>query len=118
MYIVDGFGRYKASQYIDPERYESLDVMVILNAPKDPNERLRFEAEQYAYQNRDVAKMRPIQKHGAMEILDDPAVKNAGRNEREIWIQVCDDNRAARRGSAWILREDTGYYPDERTRLY
>ena len=75
MYIVDGFGRYKASQYIDPERYESLDVMVILNAPKDPAERLRFEAEQYAYQNRDVAKMRPIQKHGGMEILDDPAVK-------------------------------------------
>lgn len=74
VYLVDGYGRWQASQQVDPQKYETLACMVILNAPKERKARQKFEAEQYAFQNKNVAKMRPIQKHGAMEILEDPAV--------------------------------------------
>lgn len=73
-YITDGQGRWKASQFINPVEYEYLSCMVILNAPKDKDERLKFEAEQYAFQNKDVAKVTPLQKHGALKILGDKNV--------------------------------------------
>ena len=33
------------------KKYKELDVMLILNAPSNVNERLEFEAEMYAYQH-------------------------------------------------------------------
>ena len=74
-YITDGQGRWKASQFINEIRYEYLTCLVILNAPKDPTERRKFEAEQYVYQNKNVAKITPLQKHGGLRILGDPAVR-------------------------------------------
>lgn len=74
IYLVDGYGRWQASQLVDAEKYETLACMVILNAPTEPKARQKFEAEQYAYQNINVAKVRPIQKHGALEVLEDKAV--------------------------------------------
>lgn len=74
IYLTDGYGRWKASQIVDKAKYTSLEVLVILNAPTDPQERLRFEAEQFAFQNKYVAPLKPIQKHGAMEILGDTSV--------------------------------------------
>lgn len=74
IYLVDGYGRWQASQQVDPKKYETLPCMVILNAPTEKRERQKFEAEQYAYQNKNVAKVKPIQKHGALEILGDPAI--------------------------------------------
>ena len=71
IYLVDGFGRWIASQFIDKEKYKELLVMVILTAPENKEDRLRFEAEMYAFQNAQVAKMTPLQKHGAMLILHD-----------------------------------------------
>lgn len=73
-FITDGQGRWKASQFINKDRYEYLTCLVILNAPKDPTERRKFEAEQYVYQNKNVAKITPLQKHGGLRILGDPAV--------------------------------------------
>ena len=75
VYLVDGYGRWIASQIVDKEKYKELDVLMIFNAPKKDRERLEFEAELYAFQNRDVAKMKAIQRHGAMIILDDEATK-------------------------------------------
>lgn len=72
VYIVDGFGRWQASQMIDKEKYTHLDCAVLLNAPTDPTERRKFEAELFANQNRDVAKLKPVDKHGAMQVLEDP----------------------------------------------
>lgn len=72
-YIVDGFGRWQASQIVDKEKYTHLDCAVLLNAPSDPRERQKFEAELFANQNRDVAKLKPVDKHGAMQVLEDPA---------------------------------------------
>lgn len=65
IYLVDGYGRWISSQLIDKEKYTELDVMIILSAPSKKDERLKFEAEMYAFQNAQVAKMTPLQKHGA-----------------------------------------------------
>ena len=73
VYIVDGYGRWQASQIVDEEKYTHLNCAVLLNAPEDPRERQKFEAELFANQNRDVAKLKPIDKHGAMQVLEDPA---------------------------------------------
>lgn len=73
VYIVDGYGRWKASQLVDKAKYTHLDCAVLLNAPTDPRERQKFEAELFANQNRDVAKLKPVDKHGAMQVLEDPA---------------------------------------------
>lgn len=75
VYIVDGYGRWIASQLVDKKKYKDLKVQMILNAPTDPKERLVFEAEMYAFQNRDVKDLSAIQRHGAMMILHDPATE-------------------------------------------
>ena len=75
VYLDDGYGRWIASQVVDKKKYKELDVMLILNAPSNVNERLEFEAEMYAYQNKQVAKMTAIQKHGAMIVLHDNATE-------------------------------------------
>ena len=76
-YIVDGFARVIATQIIDKRNqtnnYKYISAMVLLNAPEDPEERRKFEADLYAYQDRDVAKLKPIQRHGAKLILEDKA---------------------------------------------
>ena len=71
VYLVDGYGRWIASQVVDKKKYKELDVMLILNAPTEPNERLKFEAELYAFQGSEVKDVTAIQKHGAMLVLDD-----------------------------------------------
>ena len=75
IYLVDGYGRWIASQCIDKEKYSELQVMIILSAPSKKADRLKFEAEMYAFQNAQVAKMTPLQKHGAMLILHDKATE-------------------------------------------
>ncbi len=79
IYLVDGYGRWQASQIVDKNRgtheFEMLECMVILNAPTEPKARRRYEAEQYAFQNKNVAKVTALQKHGAlMEIGDNGAL--------------------------------------------
>lgn len=72
IYLVDGYGRWQASQIVDPVKYEYLECLVILSAPTELEERRKFEAEQYAFQNKAVAKMTAIQKHGAYEVMGNP----------------------------------------------
>lgn len=74
IFLTDGYGRWQASQIVDPEKYEYLSCLVILNAPTEPKARQKFEAELYAFQNNNVAKMKPIQKHGALEVMEDRAI--------------------------------------------
>ncbi len=75
VYIVDGYGRWIASQIVNKNKYKDLRVQMILNAPTDPDLRLAFEAELYAFQNQQVKDLSPIQKHGAMMILHDRATE-------------------------------------------
>ena len=83
VYIVDGYGRWIASQIVDRENgrkgnqrlYKDLKVQMIFNAPTDKSEREEFEAELYAFQGMSIRKVTPIQKHGAMLILHDKATE-------------------------------------------
>lgn len=79
VYLVDGYGRWISSQIVDKEKYKELQVMLLLNAPTDKAKRLEFEAKIYAFQNKRVAKMTAIQKHGAMMILHDEATETLER---------------------------------------
>ena len=77
IYLVDGYGRWKASEIVDAKNgtndYEYLECMVILNAPTEPNARRKYEAEMYAFQNKNVAKLTALQKHGAYKCMEDKA---------------------------------------------
>lgn len=75
IYLVDGYGRWKASEIVDQRDgtndYEKMQCMVILNAPTEPNARRIYEAEQYAFQNKNVSKLTALQKHGALLCMKD-----------------------------------------------
>lgn len=73
IYLVDGYGRWKASQIVDAEKYKALECLVILNAPTEPRERQKFEAEQYAFQNIGTKRITPIEKQGAFYCMEYPA---------------------------------------------
>lgn len=87
VYLVDGYGRWIGSQIVDKEKYEYLTVLLILNAPTDKVERLEFEAEMYAYQNKQVAKMTAIQKHGAMIVLHDEATSTLEKMRKKYGFE-------------------------------
>lgn len=87
IYLVDGYGRWIASQIVDRTKYKELQVMIILSAPKDKRKRLEFEAEMYAFQNAQVAKMTPLQKHGAMLILHDKATETMEQLKSEYGFE-------------------------------
>lgn len=89
VYLVDGYGRWIASQIVDKEKYKYLMVLLILSAPSDKQERLKFEAEMYAYQNKQVAKMTPIQKHGAMIVLHDKATEILENMKNKYGFEYC-----------------------------
>lgn len=73
-YVVNGYGRWQASQMQTP-KYEYLCANVLLGVSNmDATERRKFESELYAYQNREVAQLKPIQKHGAFKNLEIPEV--------------------------------------------
>lgn len=74
IFLVDGYGRLTASQIVDPDKYQELDVYVILDAPEDPHERQIFEAEIFVSQGNNK-QVTPLQKHGARQIMNDPVVK-------------------------------------------
>ena len=79
IYLVDGYARWVGSQIVDKDKYKDLLLLVILNAPKNPEERLRFEAELFAYQNAQVSRLTAIQKHGAMLVMHDEATETLER---------------------------------------
>ena len=87
IYIVDGYGRWIASQIVNKKKYKDLSVQVLLNAPTDPDERLAYEAEIYAYQNKQVKNLTPIQKHGAMVILHDSATEILERMRKKYGFE-------------------------------
>lgn len=98
VYIVDGYGRWIASQIVNKKKYKDLKVQMILNAPTDPQERLEFEAEMYAFQNRDVKDLTAIQKHGAMMVLHDPATEKLEELRREYGFEYV-NNKGMREAS-------------------
>lgn len=68
--IVDGQGR----SIVCPEKgMDRLYATVLMDAPEDPKERLKFEAEYFIGQNSEVENVKPLEKHLARVIIGDEA---------------------------------------------
>ena len=70
--ICDGQGRW----ILAPEKgLEGLYAIILMDAPDDPMDRLKFEAEYFIGQNTEVEAIKPIEKHLANVIIgDEPAI--------------------------------------------
>lgn len=66
--IVDGQGRFLAATELG---YDSLDAIILMDAPSDPDERLKFEAEYFIGQDTECEAVKPIEKHLARVIIED-----------------------------------------------
>lgn len=92
VYIVDGYGRWIASQMVDKEKYEDIPVLLLLNAPQKEQERLEYEAELYAYQNQQVKDVTAIQRHGAMIVLHDKATETLEKMRKKYGFEYTSNN--------------------------
>ena len=68
--VVDGQGRLLAAKALG---YEALYAIVLLDAPEDPVERLKFEALFFITQDDGTENVKPLQKHLARVIIGDEA---------------------------------------------
>lgn len=68
--IVDGQGRY----LVAPKKgFDRLYATILMDAPEDPVERLKFEAEYFIGQDSEVENVKPLEKHLARVIIGDEA---------------------------------------------
>ena len=68
--IVDGQGRSRVA----PEKgMDRLNAIVLMDAPDDLNERLKFEAEYFIGQDTEVENVKPLEKHLSRVIIGDEA---------------------------------------------
>lgn len=70
--IVDGQGRFLVAKELG---YKELQAIVLMGAPDDEIERLKFEAECFIGQDTEVERVKPLEKHLARVIIgDEPAL--------------------------------------------
>lgn len=68
--IVDGQGRC----LVAPEKgMDRLNAIILMDAPDDLNERLKFEAEYFIGQDSEVENVKPLEKHFSRVIIGDSA---------------------------------------------
>ena len=68
--VVDGGGRC----FVAPRKgLDRLNAIILMDAPEDPEERLKFEAEYFIGQDSEVENVKPIEKHLARVIIGDKA---------------------------------------------
>lgn len=68
--IVDGQGRC----LVAPEKgMDRLNAIILMDAPEDLNERLKFEAEYFIGQDSEVENVKPLEKHLSRVIIGDSA---------------------------------------------
>lgn len=68
--IVDGQGRYRVAPNHNMDR---LNAIVLMDAPEDPGERLKFEAAFFIGQDSEVESVKPVEKHPSRVIIGDQA---------------------------------------------
>lgn len=68
--IVDGQGRFLIASEL---KYGSLQAIILMDIPKDIDERLKFEAEYFIGQDSEAESVRPLEKHPARVIIGDSA---------------------------------------------
>lgn len=68
--VVDGQGRCTVA----PEKgIDRLNAIILMDAPEDLNERLKFEAEYFIGQDSEVENVKPLEKHLSRVIIGDEA---------------------------------------------
>lgn len=68
--IVDGQGRF----IVGPEKgMDRLNAIILMDAPEDVDERLKFEAEYFIGQDSEVENVKPLEKHLSRVIIGDKA---------------------------------------------
>lgn len=67
--IVDGQGRFLVAPKVG---MDSLCATILMDAPEDAMERLKFEAEYFIGQDAEVEPVKPLEKHLARVIIGDP----------------------------------------------
>ena len=68
--VVDGQGRC----LVAPEKgMDRLNAIILMDAPEDLNERLKFEAEYFIGQDSEVENVKPLEKHLSKVIIGDSA---------------------------------------------
>ncbi len=68
--IVDGQGRFIIA---GEKRIDRLNAIILMDAPEDPDERLKFEAEYFIGQDSEVENVKPLEKHLSRVIIGDSA---------------------------------------------
>lgn len=83
--VVDGQGRCTVA----PRKgYTGLQAVVLMNAPQDPEERLKFEAECFIGQDAEVERVKPIEKHTSRVILEDKAAIVVDNAMRKYGVKI------------------------------
>lgn len=101
--IVDGQGR----SIVCPEKgMNRLFATVLLDAPDDPMERLKFEAEYFIGQDSEVENVKPLEKHLARVIIGDPAAIVVDKLLKQYGIKFV-ANRGQRESSVLGSYTDT-----------
>lgn len=68
--VVDG----QARCIVGPEKgMDRLNAIILMDAPEDPEERLKFEAEYFIGQDSEVENVKPLEKHLSRVIIGDSA---------------------------------------------
>ena len=68
--VVDGHGRC----LVAPEKgMDRLNAIILMDAPEDLDERLKFEAEYFIGQDSEVENVKPLEKHLSRVIIGDSA---------------------------------------------
>ena len=83
--IVDGYGRACVATM---KKMKSLQAIVLMDAPEDYGERLKFEAEYFIGQDSEVENVKPLEKHLARCIIGDPAALSLEKLFSEYGITI------------------------------
>lgn len=90
--VVDGQGRC----LVAPEKgMDRLNAIILMDAPEDLDERLKFEAEYFIGQDSEVENVKPLEKHLSRVIIGDSAAVSLDKllNKYEIKFVATKGNR-------------------------
>ena len=90
--IVDGQGRFIVA---GEKGIDRLNAIILMEAPEDPEERLKFEAEYFIGQDSEVENVKPLEKHLSRVIIGDNAAVSLDKllNKYEIKFVATKGNR-------------------------
>lgn len=82
--VVDG----QARCIVAPEKgMDRLNAIILMDAPEDPEERLKFEAEYFIGQDSEVENVKPLEKHLSRVIIGDTAAVSLDKLLKQYGIK-------------------------------